>query len=169
MPRVQPKKRKRKASKRGPGQPTKYKAQYCQKARELCTQGATDVEIADALKVSARTLYRWQAEHPEFCQALKLGKDVADERVVRSLFHRAVGYEFDSVKIMQDKGRPVIVPFREHVPADPGAAFNWLKNRRPTEWRDKLDIDATVRAKDVSAEPLAAEAWDERYGTGRTS
>lgn len=39
---------------------------------------------------------------------------------------------------MQDKGRPVIVPFWEHVPPDPGAAFNWLKNRRSDQWRDKL-------------------------------
>ena len=73
-------------------------------------------------------------------QAARVAKDVADARVERSLYNRAVGYTFDSVKIMQDKGRPVVVPYREHVPPDPGAGFNWLKNRRPEEWRDRREL-----------------------------
>lgn len=28
-----------------------------------------------------------------------------------------------------------------HVPADPSAAMNWLKNRQPEIWRDKQQIE----------------------------
>lgn len=126
--------------KRGRGKPTAYRSEYCDLGKRMAESGATDLEIADVLRITKTTFYRWLAEHPEFREAVKLGKEPADDRVERSLFNRAVGYEFDSVKIMQDKGEPVIVPYREHVPPDPGAAFNWLKNRRPEQWRDRKEL-----------------------------
>jgi len=121
------------------GRPSAYRAELAEQACKLCELGATDLEVADFFKVSVRTLYRWQAEHAEFCQALKSGKASADDRVERSLYHRAVGYSHDAVKVFQYQGEPVIVPYREHVPPDVGAATLWLKNRRKDVWRDKID------------------------------
>ena len=71
---------------------------------------------------------------------------MADERVERSFYNRAVGYTFDTVKIFMPAGasEPVHAPYREHVPPDTGAAMNWLKNRRKETWRDKQDIDHNV-------------------------
>ena len=37
--------------------------------------------------------------------------------------------------------KPVYAPFVEHAPPDPGAAFNWLKNRKPADWRDKQEVE----------------------------
>lgn len=121
------------------GRPTDYKLSFCKKAQKLCEGGATDVEVADCLDISSTTLYRWKAEHPEFREALKAGKAVADDRVERSLYNRAVGYTFDSTKIFMPAGanEPVYAPFREHVPPDVTAAIFWLKNRQPEQWRDK--------------------------------
>ncbi len=127
-------------ARRGRGKPTKYRPEYCEIARQFCETGATDQELADRLEIHPSTLYRWFAEHPEFREAVRLGKDCADERVLRAFYHRCVGYEFEAVKIMQDKGVPVVVRYTEHVPPDPGAAFNWLKNRRPKEWRDRHEV-----------------------------
>lgn len=124
-------------AKPGRGQPTDYKPEYCQRAADLCLNGATDEDLAQAFEVSARTIYRWQAAHPEFSQALRAGKELADERVVRSLYHKAVGYTFDAVKITQYEGKPVVIPYQEHVPPDTAAAMFWLKNRRPAEWKDR--------------------------------
>ena len=124
---------------RKPGRPTAYKDQFCQEAASRYGEGATDIEVADALGIDVRTLYRWHHEHPEFRQASQLGKDAADARVERSLYNRAVGYSYDAVKIMQNNGRPVVVPFREHVPPDTGAAIKWLSNRRPDEWRERME------------------------------
>lgn len=119
--------------------PTKFKADYIEQAKKLAALGATDREVAEFFKISERTVYRWQSEHKGFCQALKVGGDVADQRVERSLYRRATGYSFDAIKIMQNNGRPVIVPFVEHVPPDTTACIFWLKNRKPKEWRDRIE------------------------------
>lgn len=125
------------------GRPTKYKPEYAQQAESLCKLGATDLELADAFEVNVHTIYRWQAAHPAFCKALKAGKEAADERVERSLYHKATGYSFDAVKIFNANGKALKVKYREHVPPDTTAMIFWLKNRRPDEWRDKREHEHT--------------------------
>lgn len=121
------------------GRPTAYKAEYVQQAKKLTELGATDREVAEFFEVTERTIYRWQHEHPEFCQALKVGKDVADDRVEKSLYRRAIGYSHDAVKIMQHQGTEVVIPYVEHTPPDVTACIFWLKNRRKGQWRDRID------------------------------
>ena len=123
------------------GRPTKYKSEYTSFAQKCCELGSTDVDLADALNVGVTTINQWKLSHPEFCEALKSGKAVADDRVERALYHKAVGYTFDTVKIFQYEGQPVIVPYREHVPPDTTACIFWLKNRRRDQWRDKQDME----------------------------
>ena len=123
--------------------PTKFKTEFVAQAEKLCKLGATDMEIADFLEVDVRTLYRWKGEHPEFCQALKAGKEVADERVERSLFARANGYEHDEVDIRVIGGKVVQTPIRKFYPPDTTAAIFWLKNRRPEQWREAKAIELT--------------------------
>ena len=121
--------------------PPSYKPEYAEQAAQLCRLGATDAELATFFKVSTRTIYRWQAQYPEFCQALKAGKETADDRVERSLFHKAVGYTFESEKLFQNGGKVIRAKTVEHVPPDTTAAIFWLKNRRPEEWRDRRDLN----------------------------
>jgi hypothetical protein len=104
-------------------------------ARKLCRNGATDREIADILGVCVRTFYRWRAEHDAFAEALRAGKELADDRVERALHERACGYEYQDVKIFNPGGakEPVIVPVTVHV----GAAKQWLASRRPRPWAGK--------------------------------
>jgi hypothetical protein len=121
--------------------PTKYKAEFAKIAESMAKLGATDIEIADALDIEARTLYRWKAENRVFCQAVKAGKDVADERIERSLYARANGYEHDEVDIRVVGGAVVQTPIRKFYPPDTTAAIFWLKNRKPAEWRDKQETE----------------------------
>lgn len=123
------------------GRPSKYNPAFCEIAHTLAAEGATDVEIADALEIHVATYYRFKAEHPEFREATQLGKEAADDRVEVSLFHRAVGYTHDAVKIFMPAGAsaPVMAPYREHFPPDTAAASLWLRNRRPDKWRDKVE------------------------------
>lgn len=125
------------------GRPTDYKPEYAEQAAKLCKLGATDYELADFFEVDTRTIYRWKNVHENFCQAVTCGKEEADERVARSLFNRAVGYTFESEKVFQFQGEVIRAPTVEHVPPDPSAAMNWLKNRRPDEWRDKQLLEHT--------------------------
>jgi len=116
---------------------TLFKKEFVTQAEKLCHLGATDIEIADFFEVSPSTVKLWKSTHPDFAAALRVGKDVADERVARSLFNRAVGYSYEAVKIFKCKDEdPTIVPYREHVPPDVTACIFWLKNRRPEAWRD---------------------------------
>lgn len=142
---------------RKPGRPTAYKPDFCEQARKLAELGATDREIAEFFNVNERTLYRWVHEYPEFCQALKVGKDVADDRVERSLYRRAIGYSHDAVKIMQFQGEEIVVPYVEHAPPDVTACIFWLKNRRKAEWRDKVEHEHSVDEGLAEALRLARE------------
>lgn len=144
------------------GRPSDYGEEFCEEARKFCENGATDIEVADYLEISVATLYRWKGKYPEFCEALKAGKSVADERVERSLYHKALGYTFDAVKIMQYEGEPVVVPYREHVPPDTTAAIFWLKNRRPELWRDKSEVHFRHTIEKMSDDEL------ERIAAGRS-
>jgi hypothetical protein len=125
------------------GRPPTYKDAFAKQAAALATLGATDMELADFFEVDARTIYRWKHDHPLFCQALKAGKDAADERVERSLYQKAIGYEQDEVKIFMPAGaaEPVYAPFRAKIAPDTTAAIFWLKNRRSQEWREKTDVE----------------------------
>ena len=121
------------------GRPSKFKPEFVRQAEKLCTIGLTDAELASFFEVSEVTLNAWKHKHPEFLNALKVGKDEADTRVERSLYHRAIGYSHPEEKIFNDGGEPLIVPTTKHYPPDTTAAIFWLKNRKTAEWRDKQD------------------------------
>lgn len=150
------------------GRPTAYKPEFAVQAVKLCELGATDVDLADFFGVDVRTVYRWKLNNPEFCQALKSGKEAADERVERSLYHKAVGYTHDAVKIFMpaNAAAPVYAPYREHVPPDTTAGIFWLKNRRPDMWRDKTEVktDTTINYVVRMPAPVKDMAeWQGRY------
>lgn len=122
------------------GRPTKYDPEFHPKlAHKLALLGATDKQVADALEVCEATLNTWKKEHEAFAKQLNAGKLVADAEMAHSLYHRGLGYEHEAVKILQDKGEPVIVPYTERYPPDTAAASLWLRNRQPDKWRDKVD------------------------------
>lgn len=121
--------------------PTKYKAEFVEQAKKLCRHGLTDQELADFFDVNVATIQRWKLEHPEFCDAIKTGKADADDRVVDSLYHRAIGYQHDDVDIKAIEGQIVKTPTRKQYPPDTTAAIFWLKNRRPKDWRDKQEME----------------------------
>lgn len=68
---------------------------------------------------------------------------MADERVERSLYQRAIGYEQSAVKIFMpaNAAAPVYAKYREIISPDTTAAIFWLKNRRPDLWRDKQELE----------------------------
>jgi hypothetical protein len=67
----------------------------------------------------------------------KADKEGSDARVERSLYQRANGYSYETVKIFCDKnGKVTRVPYVEHVAPDVTACIFWLENRKPNEWRD---------------------------------
>lgn len=143
------------------GRPSSYRPEFAEQARKLCEMGATDWDLAQFFEVTTVTIWRWSQVHEEFCNALKAGKEAADERVARSLYHKAIGYSREAVKIMQYEGGVIEAPYVEHTAPDTTAAIFWLKNRRPKEWRDKTDVEMTgkdggpIQTEELGAKDIA--------------
>jgi hypothetical protein len=121
---------------RGGGRKTVYSSTMAVVARKCCERGMTDFEVADMLGIGLATLYRWKVEHPAFSKVFKLGKAEADDRVERSLYSRAVGYNYIAEKPAMTRHGQKTMRYRAHVPPDTAAAVWYLKNRRPDRWRD---------------------------------
>lgn len=123
-------------------------------AWSLALKGATDEEIAEAFHISVRTLHRWKKTHPELLTALEEGKDVADAKVKRSLYQRAVGYEAKEVTqiIEQDPatGTQRVSKTKvtaKHIVPDTMACMYWLNNRSNGEFsqRQEVTLGGSVR------------------------
>ncbi len=125
------------------GRPSKYKEEYAELAYKFCLLGAKDEELANFFEVDDATIYRWKNDYPEFCEALRKGKTIADAEMAESLFHRGKGYSHPEDKIFQYEGVPIVVPTTKHYPPDTAAAIIWLKNRQKAKWRDKIDHEHT--------------------------
>ena len=138
------------------GRPSKYREEFDIQAYKLCLLGATDEELAGFFEVNVDSIYEWKKVHPSFSETIKKGKEVADATVAESLYKRATGYNHAAVKIFNDNGSEMIVPYVEHYPPDPTSMIFWLKNRQPAKWRDKQEVQQTsvnynaeLTAKDI--------------------
>jgi hypothetical protein len=122
------------------GRPTKYKKEYNEQAAKLCKLGATDVQLADFFNVTEKTLNNWKSEHPSFLQSLKKGKVFSDDKVEMALYDRAIGYHYDEIKEEQSEDGMKRTVTTKRI-QDNTAAIFWLKNRRPEQWREKVEND----------------------------
>lgn len=136
---------------------TKFTPEHVELARTMAESGATDAEIAMACQIHLRNFHRWKAVHPELRAALKVGKEVPDQLVERTLLERARGYSYPAVKIFYDAkaGRVVRVPYIEHVEPDVTAQIFWLKNRKPEQWRDVKAVEHSGAIRHEHVEELS--------------
>lgn len=134
------------------GQPTLYKPEYDEQAYKLALLGHTDAEMGTFFGVTETTINNWKNAHPSFFESIKKGKDIADADITESLYKRAKGFEKASVKIFNNQGAEMIVPFQEYYPPDPTSMIFWLKNRQPKKWRDKQHIEEDNKAPAVIPE-----------------
>lgn len=104
--------------------------------QRMAMLGMTDAEIAAWLGVSPGTFRRYCLIYPELTAALKPGKEVSDDLVERSMFMKAVGYTYTTIKNMVVDKQIVPVEETVHVQPSTTAAIFWLKNRRPDAWKD---------------------------------
>lgn len=115
--------------------------------------GLTYEQIASNIGITAKTLYEWQNKYGEICEALKRGREVVDILVENSLLKRALGYEYieEKTKTYKVNGADVTektVTTKQVVP-DTTAQIFWLKNRKPSQWRDKAQVDMDVEFSKV--------------------
>jgi hypothetical protein len=118
----------------------------------LCKLGATDEEMARCFRVNEATIYRWQKAHPEFREAIRAGKIVADIKIAGKLYDLATGYEYEEVQAIKLReieygpdGKKVAVRERVEVvklrrirPPETEAAIFWLTNRQKEKWKQRV-------------------------------
>lgn len=78
--------------------------------------GLTDEQIANNLAISIDTFYKYKKKYPEFSESLKRGKEVVDYEVENALLQNALNGNIT-------------------------AQIFWLKNRKPRQWKDKVNIE----------------------------
>ncbi len=76
--------------------------------------GLTNEQIADNLNIGKTTFYKLLKEHSELSELLKKGKENIDYQVENALLQNALNGNIT-------------------------AQIFWLKNRKPTKWKDKIE------------------------------
>lgn len=116
--------------------------------------GLTDEQIASNMGVAYSTLRAWRDKYSALSAALKSGKEVVDRMVENALLKRATG-ELRTIRkpikvkeVLYEDGKRISE--KEHIeyadeeiyiPPDTTAQIFWLKNRKPSMWRDRAQVD----------------------------
>lgn len=114
---------------------------YLDEIQGWAMSGLTDEQIADNLGIAASTIYEYKKKYPEFSEALKKGKDIADAQVVNALFKTATGFTYYE-DIATATGE--VVQAQRYAKPNTTAQIFWLKNRQPDQWRDKTEVKADI-------------------------
>lgn len=136
------------------GRPTLYRPEYDEQAHNHCLLGATNAGLADLFNVGQRTIDRWIADIPSFAKAVRDGRAIADGRVARSLYERAVGYQHTVERILFHRGEEKRITSTVQHPPDTQACIFWLRNRCRSGWNVRpaaAAVDDHVTADDIIA------------------
>lgn len=130
--------------------------------------GLNNEQIAKNLSISITQFYAWMQKYPKFAEAVRGNKEIADREVENAMYKRACGYDVTEVTrerqpVLDAEGNPkykivrgVKVPITKmvvvkenvkHIAGDTGAEMNWLKNRKPGEWKDKKEVGVDVKGR----------------------
>lgn len=128
--------------------PSKYNPAYHDDwAWSLAIKGATNDEIADAFGITVRTFIRWKQQFPSLEEAVTQGKDIADAKVEKSLYQRAIGYQVtDEERTIEmdprtGEQRPAKVKKTiKNIVPDTMACMYWLNNRKRTHWSQRQEV-----------------------------
>ena len=137
--------------------------------------GLTDEQIANNMGISVASLYNYKNQHLEILEALKKVKEVVDIEVENALLKKCFGYNVPvkkTFKLKQTEYDPetgkkikeyekLVEGYDEvHIPADTTSQIFWLKNRKPKQWKDK--VETSIDTKELTnVEKLLTKIEDE--------
>lgn len=100
------------------GRPSKYQESYCDLVIEHMGEGASLTSFAAEIGVARSSINEWMEEHPEFSEAVKIGKAKC------SAWWEKIG----RVNAKEGGGNATLVIFG-------------LKNMAPDDWREKQEVE----------------------------
>jgi len=126
-----------------------HDGRLCRAVEASAAAGGTPADFAGLLDVPVRTVYRWlKDDGPDFkadlAEAVNAGREQATDRVERSLFDRAVGFETIERHVTADDEGTRTRTVTKVVPGDVQAQKTWLHNRRAGAWRDRQEIEGNL-------------------------
>lgn len=89
----------------------------CRKAMWFASQGKTELQVAICMGISQATLINKKNDYVEFFEAIKKGQAEAITEVENGLYEDAI------------------------TPGNTVAKIFFLKNRNPSEWKDKQEVE----------------------------
>ena len=111
--------------------PTSYKPEFCDTAIEAGRAGKSRAWIATEIGVTRQTLHNWEADFPEFLDAMDRARDLAQ-------------------RWWEDAGQ-------EGLTADKFSAPTWSRSmaaRFPDDWRERHEVNNTHAFSQEAAEWL---------------
>ena len=114
--------------------------------------GLTDEQIAKNIGISRASLYEWKKKEVDIFDALKKGKEVIDFEVENALLKRALGYEYEEETY---ENGILTKKVKKQVPPDTTAQIFWLKNRKPNNWKDRVETDEDKEAVANASQVIA--------------
>lgn len=120
------------------GRPSKYSPSLLPVTRNAADMGMTERELAKFLDISYATLQNWKSQYPEFREALMIGKEGPNQRVVAAAFQSAIGYTVEIKKgALNKQGELVEWTETQYIKPEPTMQIFWLKNRDNDNWNDR--------------------------------
>lgn len=118
----------------------------------MARDGLTQQQIADNLGINVDTLIEYKKKYTDFSEALKKGKEVVDIEVENALLKRALGYEYEEETY---ENGILTKKVKKHVAPDTTAQIFWLKNRKPNNWKDRVETDEDKEAVANASQVIA--------------
>ena len=118
----------------------------------MARDGLTQQQIADNLGINVDTLKKKKKKYTDFSEALKKGKEVVDIEVENALLKRALGYKYDEVTYENGVETKRVT---KEVQPDTTAQIFWLKNRKPNNWKDRVETDEDKEAVTNASQVIA--------------
>jgi len=127
--------------------------------RGWAMQGATMEELAIMLGVGETTIYKWQAERPEFAKAIRAGRHISNGELLNAAFRNSTGFtviekqaikiktyeQYTDPKTAETVLKPVekveVVEVESFVAPNAKLLQFMLTNRMPDQYKNKEHVD----------------------------
>lgn len=139
------------------GRPTAFDEEKATKIVELFANGSTEAEVAEIIGVHENTIRNWKKSHQKFLWATKEAKEFADSLVEKSLFKRAIGMKYYEEAVTKDG----VIAIQKYAPPDAQSMKYWLNNRKPKQWRDRVEMVHSVHEEEELALPDGTSIIDQ--------
>ncbi len=129
------------SSKRGRGQPSKYRPEFCERIVDLAKKGRTFQMIACEFGVHVDSLHEWAAKVPQFSEAKKLARQWQEVKFQQMFMKGMVGKLKRVATRTESAENGDVTTTYEYAPFAQAAAIFWAKAQFSYDEAGQLNDD----------------------------